>query len=138
MIKTQQNILCAYFWQLWCFAISLKASILKSFPTNDIKLLNIGLLLLDNMNPTTTFYYLEKLLVWWWNPNIQAWEWISVKNRQIAKFPQNRLKMNKIAKFGRQKKQEFLFKQDNSHAWRYLMMIWQFCWIISFMTNCLT
>ena len=31
--------------------------------------------------------------------------------------------MNEIAKFG-QKKKEFLFKQENSHAWLY----WNLCW----------
>lgn len=46
-----------------------------------------------------TFYRCFGLLLLY----VQAWEWISVKNRKIAKFPQNRLKMNEIAKFGRQK-----------------------------------
>ena len=36
---------------------------------------------------------------------------LSKKKRKIAKFPQNRLKMNEIAKFGRQKKRNSCLKR---------------------------
>ena len=42
--------------------------------------------------------------------------------------------MNEIAKFGRQKKREFLFKQENSHAWLFQASIPIFQQFLSFRT----
>ena len=59
--------------------------------------------------------YLTSLDVDWLNDNELRYTDmrmnLSKKKRKIAKFPQNRLKMNEIAQFGSKKKKEFPFKQ---------------------------